>query len=126
MPHQPQPISRVMVLAAFVGLPLVFFGYVIVLFGTAHRPLAPALVLSAEATMLTPTPPGPDAMSIANRDHGSPQDAFAAQRATPPLVVDRRHDRRADLMNMASSLRWHHGAASSLPPGSNITGTSAG
>jgi hypothetical protein len=35
------------------------------------------------------------------------------------LPVDRSRDRRADLMDMAISIRWHRGAGSDLPPGAN-------
>jgi hypothetical protein len=46
---------------------------------------------------------------------------FSGERAGPinPLLVDRSNDRRADLMDMATSLRWHRGTASGLPPGSD-------
>ena len=142
MQPQPQSIGRVAVLASSVGLLLVIFGCVIALTGMADRSLAPVPVRGAGAQSLsearTPSPsathpagtrtaPGRDSMSIANRDHGQPQDGFAAQRAAATLpVVDRSRDRRADLMALASSIRWHRGAAPDLPPGSNITGTSAG
>ena len=45
----------------------------------------------------------------------------SGERATSinPLWVDRSNDRRADLMDMATSLRWHRGTASGLPPGSD-------
>jgi hypothetical protein len=59
-------------------------------------------------------------MAIANRDQRQPQDGFAAQRAaTISPVVDRSRDRRADLMDMAIAIRWHRGARSDLPPGSD-------
>lgn len=106
---------------------LVIFGCVIASTGMADRSLAPVPAFSAEAKMLTRTAPGRDSMSITNCDHGQPQDGFVAQRAATTLpVVDRSRDRRADLMDMAAWIRWHRGAAPDLPPGSNITGTSAG
>ena len=121
---------------------LVILGCAIALTGMADRPLAPVPVRDAGAQLLseagTPSPsathpagtwtaPGRASMSIANRDHGQPQDGFAAQRAATTLpVVDRSRDRRADLMDMAAWIRWRRGAAPDLPPGSNITGTSAG
>jgi hypothetical protein len=33
--------------------------------------------------------------------------------------LDRSFDLRADLMDMAIAIRWHRGAASELPPGSD-------
>jgi hypothetical protein len=58
---------------------------------------------------------------VAIRDHGQLQDRFSARQAATvtPVGVDRSRDRRADLMDMAISIRWHRGAASDLPPGSN-------
>jgi hypothetical protein len=53
-------------------------------------------------------------------DHPA-EERFSAAHAAPsaPLMVDRSRDRRADLMDMATSLRWHRGAPSGLPPGSD-------
>jgi hypothetical protein len=135
MPNQPQPIGRVLGRTSSVGLLLVSFGCVIAVIGMADRPLALAPVLSMEAPALTePSPrslagthlagtwtaPSQRGFAVGMRDHGPPQDGFATQRAaTTPLVLDRRHDRRADLMDMAISIRSHRSAASELPPGAN-------
>jgi hypothetical protein len=120
----------------------VILGCAIALTGVADRSLAPVPARSAGVQLLseagTPSPsathpagtwttPGSASKSIANREHGQPQDRFAAQRAATTLpVVDRSRDRRADLMDMAAWIRWHRGAAPDLSPGSNITGTSTG
>jgi hypothetical protein len=135
--------NRIPTSAPDQGLHLhVIYGCVIALTGMADRSLAPVSArgagaqLLSEAGTLSPsathpagtwTAPGRASMSIANRDYGQPQDGVAAQRAATTLpVVDRSRDRRADLMDMAAWIRWHRGATPDLPPGSNITGTSAG
>jgi hypothetical protein len=128
-------IDAVVERIAYVVLLLALIGCVIALTGMANRPLgqvpppAAEAQLPTEATLLSPAvtrpagprpAPGRDSMSIANRDQRQPQDAFAAQRATTiPPVVDRSRDRRADLMDMAIAIRWHRGARSDLPPGSD-------
>ena len=120
---------------AYVVLLLTLFGCVIALTGMANHsigqvpPPAAETQLPTEATLrspevtspVSPRPaPGRDSMAIANRDQRQPQDGFAAQRAaTISPVVDRSRDRRADLMDMAIAIRWHRGARSDLPPGSD-------
>ena len=63
---------------------------------------------------------GPSARAIAPPGDHPPKERFSAARVarSEPLMVDRSRDRRADLMDMAISLRWHRGAPSGLPPGS--------
>lgn len=133
-----QSIDRIVELARSVGLLIAMFGCVIALTVIADRPLAQVPVLGAGAQMLsepstrtrssavthpagTWTGPGRSSLSVAIRDHGQLQDRFSARQAATvtPVGVDRSRDRRADLMDMAISVRWHRGAASDLPPGSN-------
>jgi hypothetical protein len=134
-PRQRRIDSVVERIAAYVVLLLALIGCVVALTGTANRllvqvpPPAAEAQLPTEATLRFPnvtSPAGPrpgsgrDSMAIANRDHRQPQDRFAVLRtvAIPP-VVDRSRDRRADLMDMAIAIRWHRGAQSDLPPGSD-------
>ncbi|MCD6057168.1 MAG: hypothetical protein K0Q89_698 [Thermomicrobiales bacterium] len=65
--------------------------------------------------------PGLIARPMAPRGDHPPEERFSAASAASrdPLMVDRSHDRRVDLMDMAMSLRWHRGTPSGLPPGSD-------
>ena len=138
MHPQGQSIDRLVELAQSVGLLIAMFGCVIALTVIADRPLAQGPVLGAGAQMLsepstrtrssavshpagTWTSPGRSSLSATIRDHGRLQDLFSAQQVATitPVGVDGSRDRRADLMEMAISVRWHRGAASDLPPGSN-------
>jgi hypothetical protein len=83
-------------------------------------PCACAIDDPAAAARL-PSALGLDARPMAPAGDHSAEERFSAVRAAPsaPLMVDRSRDRRADLMDMATSLRWHRGAPSGLPPGSD-------
>jgi hypothetical protein len=74
-------------------------------------PPAMAPAAAAPGLIARPTAPGDDRL---------PEEPVTNLRAArrEPLLVDRSRDRRADLMDMAISLRWHRGAPSGLPPGS--------
>jgi hypothetical protein len=136
MDSEPLSINRVLILTPFVGFLLAMLGYIIVLTGMKGLPLSqiPALATGA----LTPNEPstralavthppgrwaalGRPARSVADRDQRRAPVQFSAQgRATIDSgLVDRSRDRRADLMDMAVSIRWHRGPSSDLPPGAD-------
>ena len=135
---QPRRIARLVALFASVGLLLAIFGFVVVLTGMADRLLGPVPVRGAEAQSLseastrahssggthptgTWTTPGRRSLAASRRDHRRPLDRFSAQlRATiGPVGLDRSYDLRADLKDMAISIRWHRGPGSGLPLGSD-------
>jgi hypothetical protein len=83
------------------------------------------------AVARSPSAPSVGAPPMVPRANHPPEERFSAARTAPsatitPVGVGRSRDRRADLMDMATSFRWHRSAAPDLPLGSNITGTSAG
>jgi hypothetical protein len=133
---RPQPIDHVVVLTPSVGLLLVVVACAIVLTGVADRAVGQVPVIGVDALTLTetsaPSPavihstgtrmtPGGPLRPAAHRDPSRRQDQFPVQHAATitPLQVDPSRDRRADLMEMAIAIRWHRGAASDLPPGSD-------
>ena len=135
---QPRLIARVVALFASVGLLLAIFGGVVVLTRMADRPLAQGPVLDASGQTLTEastrarssggthptgtwTAPGRRWLAVTMRDHRWVPDQFSVRHAVTitPVGLDRSFDLRADLMDMATSIRWHRSAASDLPPGSD-------
>ena len=138
MHPQPQLIARVVALVASVGLLLAIFGCVILLTRLADRSLAQVPVVDAGAQTLTEastrahfsavshptgtwTAPGRDSLAVAHHNHRRRLDRFRAPEAatTAPVGLDRSFDLRADLRDMATSIRWHRSPASDLPPGSD-------
>ncbi len=134
---QPQLIARV-ALVTSVGLLLANFGCGVVLTRMADRPLAQVPGLSAGGQTLTEastrarssgvthptgtwTAPGRRWFAVAMRDHRRVPDQFSVRHAVTdtPIGRDRSFDLRVDLMDMATSIRWHRSAASDLPPGSD-------
>jgi hypothetical protein len=110
---------------------------IIVLTGIVDRPLGTVPVLGAvtetHTQALTPhrssagnrpvgtlMAPSRRRLLVAIHDDDRPQHSFSAQQASTidPVLVNRSRDRRADLLDMAISIRWHRGSASDLPPGS--------
>jgi hypothetical protein len=135
---QPRLIARVVALFAYVGLLLAIFGCVVVLTGMVDRPLAPVPVLGAGAETLseastrarssggthpagTWTAPSRGSRPVGIRDHRRVPDQFSVRHAVTdtPMGLDPSFDLQADLMDMATSIRWHRSAASDLPPGSD-------
>jgi hypothetical protein len=136
MHFQLQLIDRVMALAPPVGVLFAIFSCVVALTAMADQPSGQDPRPSADARMLaeptrrsladihlagTSTAPGRRSLSIAMRDHRRSRDRFAARSAVAitPVGLDRSFDLRADLMDMAISMRWHRGPESNLPPGSD-------
>jgi hypothetical protein len=132
---QAQPIDRVVELGPSVFLLIILFGYITVLTGMTDLPhrqiplfgvetptLAEPSTRSPAVTHLADTRPAPgrDSPAVAHHYHLRRLDRFRARQATTiaPVGLDRSFDLRADLMDMARSLRWHRGAPSGLPPGS--------
>jgi hypothetical protein len=133
---QPQPIDRVAVLTPSVGFLLAVVLYLILLTVAADRAVGQVPVIAVDALTLTEasalspaithpagtrmTPGGPS-RPVVDRDPRRPQDQFPVQHAATitPLQVNPSRDLRADLMEMAVAIRWHRGAASDLPPGSD-------
>jgi hypothetical protein len=133
---QPQPIDRVVVLTPSVGLLLVVVTCAFLLTGVPDRAVGQVPVIGVDALTLTETSalspavtdpagirmtPREPSRPVVHRDPRRPQDQFPVQHAATitPLHVDPSRDRRADLMEMAVAIRWHRGAASDLPPGSD-------
>ena len=136
MHAQPHPIDRVIVLAASVGHFLALFGYIIILTGMTDLPLRQIPLLGAQAPTLaepssrsptvihpagTRSAPGRDLLAVAYHNYRRQLDRFRAPQAATiaPVGLDRSFDLRADLRDMATSIRWHRGPASDLPPGSD-------
>ena len=73
------------------------------------------------AVARSPSAPGLSARPMAPAGDHPPEERFSTARAVPsaPVIMDRSRDRRADLIDMAVSLRWHRGTPSELAPGSN-------
>ena len=134
MHPQAQPIDRVVELGPSVCLLLALFGYTIVLTGLTDLPLRQIPLYGSEAPTLTePSTRSPAVTHLADARPATGRDSLAAahhnhhrrldrlrdrQAATiAPVGLDRSFDLRADLMDMASALRWHRGAPSGLPPG---------
>ena len=101
----------------FAGLGLIL---VVVWMLATTWPCACAIDDPAAAARL-PSAPALDTRPMAPAGDHSAEERFSAARAalSALLIVDRSRDRRADLMDMATSLRWHRGAPSGLPPGSD-------
>jgi hypothetical protein len=133
---QPQSIDRVLVLGPSVGLLLALFGCIMMLIemaglspgqiplpGTGGPPLTePNAGLSAVAHPAeTRKARGVRSLSVAHRGDRGPRDRLPDRHAATidPVPVDPSRDRRADLQDMAIAIRWHRGAASDLPPGSD-------
>jgi hypothetical protein len=133
---QPQPIDRVLVLAPAVGLLLALFGCIMMLIDIAG--LSPGQIPLPGTGSPPPTEPnarlsavahppetgkarGVRSLSVAHRGDREPRDRPPDRHVATidPVPVDRSRDRRADLQDMAIAIRWHRGAASDLPPGSD-------
>ena len=138
MHPQGQSAHRVAQLTPSVGLLLATAGCVIALTVIAVRPQAQGPVPGATAQMLSAlstrtrspavtmpagswTDPGGRSHAVSIRDHPRSHDRSSLRQSATitPVGIDRGSDRRADLMDMAISIRWHRGPASELPPGSD-------
>lgn len=136
MQPQPSAADRGVTLALSVGLLLAVFGFAMVLTGMAYRTAAGDFTPDGGSQIRSQAPvrsavvgrpvgiwmaPGSPLLAGQRGNRRRPQDQLYRRRAaTPnPVLVDRQRDRRADLMDMAVSIRWHRGAASGLPPGSD-------
>jgi hypothetical protein len=136
MHAQPHFIYRVLAWVSSVGLLLAIFGCIALLMGMTDMLMGRTPLLATETSTRTAAgarssassrpasaPDAPNGSSRATAHHGNrrPRDRASASGTTPlsPVLVDRGHDRRADLTDMAIAIRWHRGARSDLPPGSD-------
>ena len=135
MHPQGQTIANVLGMVASAVVLTALFGFTVVVSAIDHFPPTPALQLGgheqtlSERTARSPAvpehsgtmaAPGGRSLSVTHRDNRRPGARFSSQQAPTitPVSADPGYDRRADLMDMAISIRWHRGTTSDLPPGS--------
>ena len=133
-PHG-KTITHVLGMVASAVVLTALFGFIVVVAAIGDFPLTPVLQLGGDERTLrgrstyspavpehtgTVAAPGSRSLSVAHRGLWRPQDRFSSRHAvtSTPVIVDPRRDRRVDLIDMAISIRWHRGATSDLPPGS--------
>jgi hypothetical protein len=133
---QGQTIARNLEMDAAAVVLAALFGFIVIVTAIGAFPPPPVLQLGAGAQPLngasarsaavsehsgTMAAAGSRSLSVAIHGQRRPRDWFSSQRATTttPVIADPSRDRRVDLMDMAISIRWHRGATSDLPPGSD-------